>query len=140
MEEEDVRSEVDEENYIPERDELEEESDNLVNVKDEINRGANNEGLMNEVTPKEEHEEDFISLQEKGEGFNFPETEIETGHWTSFKADVAEQVGRFSDQVVVGSPAAETEDQAIGRSGLKDIIEASEKQLTEKMQNQTEEE
>ncbi|AGB40437.1 hypothetical protein Halha_0445 [Halobacteroides halobius DSM 5150] len=126
---------IDRENYIPEQDELEEETNGLLNIRDETNNGANNQGLMRDVNEKVEHRENFISLQEKGEGFNFPETEIETGQWTSFKADAAQQVGRFRDQVLSGSPASETDHMTVGRSGLKDIIEASEDKLAKKLNN-----
>ncbi|GAB6138242.1 hypothetical protein [Halanaerobaculum tunisiense] len=126
-------NEINEEDYIPEADELEEETNGAINIADEMESQANNKGLMRDVEDKEEHDSDFISLQQKGEGFNFPTTEIETGEWTSFKADVAEQVGRFGDQVFLGSPANETDNMELGRSGLQDIIEASEEKLAEKL-------
>ncbi|TDX52881.1 hypothetical protein [Orenia marismortui] len=130
-----AKKDISEENYIPEKDEIREESNGQIRVKEGRNFGENNEGLMNEVVDKANHNKDFISLNEKNEGFNFPETEVETGQWTSFKADVAQQVGRFSDQVVIGSPAAETDDLTIGRSGLKDIINAADEQLAKKMKD-----
>ncbi|WP_408954993.1 hypothetical protein [Natroniella sp. ANB-PHB2] len=49
---------------------------------------------------------------------------------------MAQISGKFSDQVLLGSPAseaAENENINIGRTGLKEIIAASEKKLEEKM-------
>ncbi|WP_051412244.1 hypothetical protein [Halonatronum saccharophilum] len=72
--------------------------------------------------------------QELGLGrVSFPHTEVETGVNTGFKNEVAQITGRFSDQVVMGSPATETEDMNIGRTGLEDVIEASEEELANKM-------
>jgi hypothetical protein len=61
---------------------------------------------------------------------DFPEVEEEYTS-SSFKADVAQQAGRFSDQVLMDSPAAEAGIE--GKEGLKEIIKASEKKLSKKM-------
>ncbi len=53
------------------------------------------------------------------------------------EADVAQQVGRFSDQVQMGSPAAEAGE--LGKASLKDIIEESEKKLAKKVQKENKE-
>jgi hypothetical protein len=118
---------------IPEKAELREETSGEIKADDRGAR-ANNGGLMGEVYDQTTHEKDFISLQENNEGFNFPEVEVE-GEWSNFKEDVAQQVGRFSDQVLMGSPAAETEDFEIGRDGIKDIAKAADARLKEKMKD-----
>jgi len=118
---------------IPEKAEIREESKGEIKVNDRGTR-ANNGGLMGEVYDKATHDKDFISLQENNEGFNFPEVEVE-GEWSNFKEDVAQQVGRFSDQVLMGSPAAETEHFDIGKDGIKDIAKAAEAKLRKKMKS-----
>ncbi|OCL28016.1 hypothetical protein U472_02110 [Orenia metallireducens] len=119
---------------IPEKAEIREETNGEIKVNESRGARANNGSLMGEVYDKATHKKDFISLQENGEGFNFPEVEVE-GEWSNFKEDVAQQVGRFSDQVLMGSPAAETEDFDIGRDGIKDIAKAADARLKEKMKD-----
>lgn len=92
--------------YVPEKDELEEEGGKQIDVK-------NREGI-------------------KAGRVDFPEVEEEYTT-SSFKADVAQQAGRFSDQVLMDSPAAEA--GAAGKNGLKGIIQSSKKRLSEKLKN-----
>jgi len=95
-------------NYIPEKDELEEESNHRINVKE------NNHLKTGRV--------------------DFPEVEEEYTD-SSFKADIAQQAGRFSDQVLMGSPAAEA--RMSGRESIADIIDASEDKLAKKIKNKS---
>ena len=91
-------------NYIPEKDELEQESNHLIDIKESKNTKAGR--------------------------VDFPEVEEEYTE-SSFKADIAQQAGRFSDQVLMGSPAAEA--RAAGKDEIADIIDASEEKLSKKL-------
>ncbi|QTL97086.1 hypothetical protein GM661_03380 [Iocasia frigidifontis] len=92
--------------YIPGDDELEEESGHTIDVRKERNLRS---GRV-----------DFPSVED----------EYTT---TNFKADLAQQAGRFSDQVLMDSPAAEA--GTTGKGNLKDIIKASDKKLSKKLNN-----
>ncbi|SJZ97168.1 hypothetical protein [Selenihalanaerobacter shriftii] len=50
-----------------------------------------------------------------------------------YEFNLAQQAGRFNDEVILGSPASEY--GATGRGALKDIIKASEERLSEKLNN-----
>jgi len=95
-------------NHIPEKDELEVESNHKIDVQE-------NKHL-------------------KTGRVEFPEVEEEYTD-SSFKEDVAQQAGRFSDQVLMGSPGAEA--RMTGRDSIADIIDASEDKLAKKMKNKS---
>lgn len=61
---------------------------------------------------------------------DFPSVENEYST-TAFKADLAQQAGRFSDQVLMDSPAAEA--GTTGKAHLKEIIKASDKKLSKEL-------
>ncbi len=98
---------VDEEKHIPDNKEIEEETNYDVNVRE-----------MKNVTPGQ---------------VDFPDVEDDMNA-VDFKGDVAQQIGRFSDQVLMGSPAAEA--GTVGRDALKDTVKAARKKLKEKVNNQ----
>lgn len=95
-----------EEKYIPEKDELEIESNHAIDV--------------------------HLGKSNKRGRVEFPEVEEEYTD-SSFKADIAQQAGRFSDQVLTGSPSIEA--GKLGKDALADIITASEDRLAEKMRD-----
>ncbi|MCK8815782.1 hypothetical protein MWH28_00175 [Natroniella sulfidigena] len=67
---------------------------------------------------------------------DMPQVEVEEGQQSEFKDSVAQISGKFSDQVLMGSPASEAAEENninIGRTGLEEIIAASDKKLEEKM-------
>ncbi|SDC15556.1 MULTISPECIES: hypothetical protein [unclassified Candidatus Frackibacter] len=56
-----------------------------------------------------------------------------TAEMSGFEADVAQQIGRFSDRVQLGSPASEA--GTMGDDAAKDIMKAADKKLEEKLNN-----
>ncbi|MDI3548284.1 MAG: hypothetical protein PWR10_1936 [Halanaerobiales bacterium] len=104
-----MRKEKEPEKYIPGKDEIEEETNNEIHVQD---------------SPK----------LKTGE-VNFPGVEDEI-MMSEFEANAAQQVGRFSDQVMLGSPAAEA--GTIGQDNLKKIVEASKRKLAKKLNDNDE--
>lgn len=107
-----VKDDINEENYIPEDDEIAEETNGQFKANEPENLRL---GTV-----------------------DFPDPEDEMSS-TDFKADVAQQIGRISDRVQIGSPAAEA-DVGIGRDATKEIITASENKLEEKLNNSEDEE
>lgn len=92
--------------YIPEPDEIEAETNGEIDVKDKV---VGSPGRVDFPTV-----EDSVTMER-------------------YEADMAQQAGRFSDQVITGSPAAEA--GTTGKEALKDIIAASEKKLKEKLKD-----
>ncbi|MBM7624082.1 hypothetical protein [Sporohalobacter salinus] len=97
----------------------EDEFDRLENIVEE-----NLEGIVNGDDDTENVEMGRVQ---------FPNTETDDEFIGNFKSDVAQQVGRFSDKVHMGSPADEA--GVIGEAGLKDTIEKSREKLAEKLNN-----
>lgn len=92
--------------YIPEKD-LAEETINQINVENSPNQNTPRTGRV-----------------------DFPHIDDDIGTGT-FKADVAQQEGRFRDKVLMDSPSVEA--GALGHDALKETIEASEEKLAKKM-------
>ncbi|ADL12734.1 hypothetical protein [Acetohalobium arabaticum] len=109
-----------EDKEVDKRDEGIEDEDNFDRLENIIEE--NLEGIVNG--------DDDTENVEMGQ-VQFPNTEADDEFIGDFKSDVAQQVGRFSDKVHMGSPSDEA--GAIGQDALKDTIEKSREELAEKL-------
>ena len=92
--------------YISEKD-LAEETINSINVENSPNQNSPRTGRV-----------------------DFPHIDDDIGTGT-FKADIAQQEGRFRDKVLMDSPSVEAGE--LGHDAIKDTVKASEKKLAEKL-------